>query len=784
MSRLEVALIAAALGLVIWFFAWTVSANNGFSNFGDLDYYRLLVRGWMKGHLYLDKAPSAELLALADPYDPEQNGPHRLGDATYFKGHYYLYFGVVPAALLMLPYALLTGGEMYMGTATFIFAVLAFLVASGLWLAIRRRYFPASSVLMAPLGILGIGFGTHLLALLQRPMIWELPIAGGVAFTMLAVAASYWAIHGQRPRLAMAAAGLCLGLAVGSRPTCLLAGPVLLAPIWFAWRAAQPGRGWWKMWIAGAAPLAACGLALMAHNYARFGNVLEFGQHYQLSGAYEGKLTHFSLRFIPHDFAVYFFQPLKWTWEFPFALAWGDESNLPVGHFGTEEVCGIAVTLPFVWFLLGLPLAGRNRESDESRAWTATVACLAGYAVPVMLLLLSFFGTCARYQTDFAVVLIVLAGCGLLGLERAAQRVGWGRWVTAGAVMVGGVTVVIGALLAVDYHGRSMRRSAPERWQRLDRVTNTALSQVGRWVGLVEGPRELKVRFQPKPLGTVETFWRATDPRARERIVVEHAGDHLIRFGYARDDAAIVWGRLLKWEPNHTHTVGVQLPSLYGPTDRWISGLRRTQEFRERSAVSVWFSGGLALGLAVPPQPRGLAAGGAMGTDFSGEWRGMSTRLFREDEIGPVVLVPREAPRGGVLRMRVLLPDRLHEEGEPLFAAGAHYRSSILFVRAAEGGGVKFVYENYATCVVESEVVQPAREGNVIEIELPAFAPEKFGREATGDVLVRVDGREVMRTRQVCFEFGWGDEAIGANPFGTTCGPQFRGWLQDVQWVW
>jgi hypothetical protein len=133
--------------------------------------------------------------------------------------------------------------------------------------------------------------------------------------------------------------------------------------------------------------------------------------------------------------------------------------------------------------------------------------------------------------------------------------------------------------------------------------------------------------------------------------------------------------------------------------------------------------------------------------------------------------------------MRVLLPDRLHEEGEPLFAAGAHYRSSILFVRAAEGGGVKFVYENYATCVVESEVVQPAREGNVIEIELPVFAPEKFGREATGDVLVRVDGREVMRTRQVCFEFGWGDEAIGANPFGTTCGPQFRGWLQDVQWV-
>jgi hypothetical protein len=747
-----------------------------------MDYYRLMVRGWLKGQLYLDKQPSPELLALADPYDPAQNGPYKLGDATYFKGHYYLYFGVAPAFTLMLPYRLITGGEMYMGTAVFVFLLLAFFTATGLWLMIRRRYFPESSAWIAPLGVLGLGFGTHLLALAQRPMIWELPIAGGVAFTLLAVAGGYWAIHGRRPQLAMALAGLSLGLAVASRPTCLFAAPLLLAPLWLAWRERKPGRAWWKMALAAAVPLGACGLMLMAHNYARFGNVFEFGQHYQLSGAYEGKLVHFSPRFIGYNFAVYFFQPLKWTWEFPFALAWGDERHLPRGYFGTEEVCGIALTLPFVWLVLALPLAWRRRTGDDARTWTATACCIGGYAIPVLLVILSWFSTCARYQADFAVVLGLVAAGGLLALERAAQQRNRRALLVSFAAVVCLVTVVMGTLLSFDYHGRSMRRSAPLRWQKLGHVTHLALSHVGRWLGHVEGPRVLKVRFKPQPVGTVETFWRAIDARAEERIVVEHTGDHLIRFGYARGTAPITWGRLLKWETDHTHTVSVQLPSLYGATNRGLSGLRKTEEFRERSSAAVWFSGGRALGTVAPQPPVDLVIGGEVGADFSGEVRGITMRLFRPDEVGPAVPVDQDAPRGGTLRMRVIVPDRLHEEGEPLFSAGAHYRSSILFVRAVEGG-VKFYYENYATCLVESELVRPSPAGHTLEIELPACGPERFGKEATGDVVMRVDGREVMRSRQVCYEFFPGNEEIGRNPFGTTCGPEFRGWLLDVQWV-
>src|SRR5207248_3637522 len=125
----------------------------------------------------------------------------------------------------------------------------------------------------------------------------------------------------------------------------------------------------------------------------------------------------------------------------------------------------------------------------------------------------------------------------------------------------------------------------------------------------------------------LETFWRAADPQANERIVVEHLGDHLIRFGYARASAAVVWGRPLRWETGHTHTVEVQVPSLYRGRDGAYGRIEHAIDFRERSCVAVWFSGGRALGLITEPWPRGIAGGGRAGEGFSGEVRSAGARL-------------------------------------------------------------------------------------------------------------------------------------------------------------
>ncbi len=243
------------------------------------------------------------------------------------------------------------------------------------------------------------------------------------------------------------------------------------------------------------------------------------------------------------------------------------------------------------------------------------------------------------------------------------------------------------------------------------------------------------------------------------------------------------WGRPLRWETDHTHTVSVQVPSLYerAPTGWWRT-LTSRQAFRERTAVAVWFSGGRALARVVAPWPGNREAGGAVGKDFSGEVRKIASRRFRADEIEAGGWAAPEAKRGGVLRMHVVLPEHLHEEGEPLFAGGAHFRSSIVFVQGTGDGRAVFVYENYGGATVKSEPVLPGRNGNVVEIELPTFRRAAYGVEHTDDVVIRVDGREILRTRQVSYPFDWGNEALGWNPFGTTCAAVFRGWLLDITW--
>src|SRR5215207_585833 len=126
----------------------------------------------------------------------------------------------------------------------------------------------------------------------------------------------------------------------------------------------------------------------------------------------------------------------------------------------------------------------------------------------------------------------------------------------------------------------------------------------------------------------------------------------------------------------------------------------------------------------------------------------------------PFGLAEPLAKRGGTLRMRVMFPDRLQEKGEPIFAAGAHYRSSIVFVEAVQGG-LRFCFENYSLPRVHSPVFQPKPEGHAVELEMASFRPDAYGVEATGDVVIRLDGKEMMRTQQVAYPFPWGHEQLG-----------------------
>src|SRR5262245_43206216 len=62
-------------------------------------FYDAQAEGFRAGHLYLPERPSPALKALANPLDPANMRFWRW-DYSYRDGHLYIYWGLVPAALL------------------------------------------------------------------------------------------------------------------------------------------------------------------------------------------------------------------------------------------------------------------------------------------------------------------------------------------------------------------------------------------------------------------------------------------------------------------------------------------------------------------------------------------------------------------------------------------------------------------------------------------------------------------------------------------------------------
>jgi len=141
-------------------------------------------------------------------------------------------------------------------------------------------------------------------------------------------------------------------------------------------------------------------------------------------------------------------------------------------------------------------------------------------------------------------------------------------------------------------------------------------------------------------------------------------------------------------------------------------------------------------------------------------------------------------PRGGTLHLRVILPDPLAPEGEPLFATGVLYGSDLVVVRDAGAGAVVFHFEHHgAPALVTMPLRLDPRLEHRIEITLPSCTTGAYSSSARGEVILRVNGGEVLRGRSECNAFGAGSELIGRNPFDIGSARDFRGWILDARWV-
>ena len=423
------------------------------------------MQGFRAGQLNVKREAPPGLAQLADPYDPAVNASYVWDsalsvacDMSYYKGKLYLYFGVTPALVLFWPYVALTGHYLLHKDAVVIFYALGFLVAAGLLCAVWRRYFPEVSVWVAAAGILTLGLATGTLEVLSLCCdVYEVAISCGFAFTMLALAAIWCALHEpKRQVLWLLLASLAYGLAIGSRPSLLFGVIILLVPVAQAWRAAtEPGsrRRVGLLLVAAVGPVMLIGLGLMLYNSLRFDSPFEFGWHYQLNDYRQNTAQQFSLHYLWFNFRFYFLEPMRWSGHFPFLKA-VPLLPLPSGHLGLGEA------LQWDTEQLSAGVAGLGRAAGMERqagggGFRLTLVC--GGCVFAFCDLcvdpLPLFFSHGRYELDFLPALMLLAVIGILGLERALAGLPvWRRIARWGWCLLLAYSVVFNLLASVEAH--------------------------------------------------------------------------------------------------------------------------------------------------------------------------------------------------------------------------------------------------------------------------------------------------------------------------------------------
>lgn len=464
----RVGILLGVCAAIIAFYAQAMPATSRYLWGPPTDeYYNRLVAGFRAGQLNLAMEVEPGFAALPDPYDPAANasfralhkGGPRVHDLSYYRGRFYLYFGITPTLILFWPVTALSGHLVSHATAVLVFVSIGFLAYTAFLVACWRRYFSDVPFVVSLLGVTALGLLSTVPFLLQRPAIWEVPVSCAFAMSGVTLLLLWRALHNESHAAGWTAlASLAYGLAIGARPSLVFGAIVLLAPALSTWATRAPGDArrryvaCLKLAVAAILPVGLVGAGLLWYNYARFGNALEFGQTYQLAGDRQDTVQHFGFGYFWFNFRMYFLQPAGWKTIFPFVQQ-AQLPPLPPGHGAVEPPWGVLTNMPFLLLAFASPLAwkGRTGSARALLPWVAAVP-LTWFVFSTGLMCL-FYGMALRYQMEFVPSLALLASIGLFGLERATKDAAWRRHVfRCGWILLWVVSIAFSVFATIMVH--------------------------------------------------------------------------------------------------------------------------------------------------------------------------------------------------------------------------------------------------------------------------------------------------------------------------------------------
>jgi putative flippase GtrA len=680
---------------------------------GERDYFNLLVSGFKKGSLALDAEVPAELKASKDPYDPAMRPPGMVPhDISYYKGRYYLYFGVVPVVTLFWPFRAVTGCDLPMSLAAVVYGVGAFWIAAWLWLRVARDHFPRASLATKLGGLLTAGLAGGQLVLVRRASFWEVPIAAGHFHLVCTAAAVYLALRSMRPWAWLAAAGLSLGLAVGCRPTLFAAGGgVALVVVAVAWNGAAQGtrgrlRPLIKAALAAGIPLAAVVAGLLWYNAARFGNPLEFGLNYQLTATgYEAKVRHFSVTYAPFNLWVYFLAAPQWGRYFPFVHPIRFAPH-PSGYYGIEYVYGALVVCPAIWFCAMFPAWIIRRRADGA----ALFACYLFLAALGTTAVLVCFNTAAgRYVADFLPWWVWLGLLCWAALERELQERGL-RGAAASAACAFAACAAYSCAVAffqsADIHG-ILKFENPEAYTRLSRWFDIPAAAWERLTGARLGALEMDVVFPGAVTSSHAPLVVTGVEYQTDYVGVFTKSAQLVQFAYLTSGDQPMFSGDIAVQPGKRYHLRIEEGSLFPPEGHPIyDGWSRAEVRARKDWVVVALDGQPVLnrvGLSHEASPGSMQIGrdvrvGAIGTEFGGVITNVRRDELRRPENG-------EKGKGDV-RLRLTFPTDHERLIQPLIVLGNTGLADLIGLRLLDQAHFSLVYESWGAGIEESGVLE------------------------------------------------------------------------------
>jgi hypothetical protein len=486
-DRVNLALCVVFLLAAVFYFLTAATSRQIVLRGDTQEPYNQLANAFLHLRLSVGRAPAA-LLRLANPYDPSQNeaiinrfyvNGYSIHDFALYHGRLFLTWGPAPVVVLLVPMHLL-GLEPSASVVVAIFSI----VGIGFALATLRvllRQIGNATLWMCVLAAFALALSSVVPYLARRPYVYEAAISGGYCFAMAGIWLAISALAHRRASLRrLALMSLCFGLAAGSRPT-LGFTALMLVPVYLSLRSTRPRRG---LLMALVVPVGVCALLLVAYNQARFGNPLEYGQHYVLANE-DVQTGHWAepSNVLP-GLWFYIVSPPRPLALFPF-IGLGPPPvtyplSLPASYVDTAPTGGLLPMTPILLFLVALPWIWRRRPALLGPLASPLLVLAGAGLACVLFLVYQFYGTTERYEADFTTLLLLGALAAWLALSEEAR--GRRRWLVRTG---GGLLAAWGCLigLAIGFTGSSnlLATALPSAWATLENIgapVSTAIATI------------------------------------------------------------------------------------------------------------------------------------------------------------------------------------------------------------------------------------------------------------------------------------------------------------------